>query len=59
MRDDEKAIFTKAVFAMSDELKRKAPDWDWLEAIGEPIGRLCRKPNKPLDPTRPTRYGNG
>lgn len=42
MTDDEKAIFTKAVFAMNDELKRKEPDWAWLAQIAGGIGLLSK-----------------
>lgn len=42
MTDDEKAIFTKAVFAMNDELKRKEPDWTWLAQIAGGIGLLSK-----------------
>ena len=52
MTDDEKAIFTKAVFAMNDELKRKEPDWAWLAQIAGGIGIL----SKPVDATPPISY---
>ena len=59
MTDDERAVFMKAVFAMNDELKRKEPDWTWLAKCADLMGILSKPRTKPLDPTPPTRYGNG
>lgn len=42
MTDEEKAIFTKAVVAMNDELGRREPDWAWLAQIAGGIGILSK-----------------
>ena len=54
MTDEEKAIFTKAVFAMNDELKRREPDWAWLARVGVGIGFL----STPIDATPPISYAD-
>ena len=54
MTDEEKAIFTRAVFAMNYELKRKEPDWAWLAKCADLMGIL----SKPIDATPPISYAD-